>query len=246
MKILKYKKLSNGQYKLTLENCQEVQLYEETILKYEFLLHGIIDNIDEAREYDKQWNIYYVALKILKARFKSSKDLRDTLLKKEYPADLVDATIDKLLQQGYLNDASFAKSYINNQIVTSSRGPLRITKDLLSKGISSDIINNEISIFTEDVQIEKINKVISVSLKSNKTRGGGVLKNKIVNDLVGLGYELSVINKVIKDYKFDNDEIIAKREYEKLYRKYSRKYSGKELEYKIKEKLYQKGLTYED
>ena len=67
-----------------------------------------------------------------------------------------------------------------------------------------------------------------------------------MNDLINSGYSLSVINKVISLYEFGNNEDIAKKEYDKLYRKYSRKYSGKELEYKIKEKLYQKGLSYED
>ena len=38
----------------------------------------------------------------------------------------------------------------------------------------------------------------------------------------------------------DND--IYKQEYDKLYRKLSKKYEGKLLEYKIKEKLYQKGF----
>ena len=47
------------------------------------------------------------------------------------------------------------------------------------------------------------------------------------------------------DRSFNDTSDIAKREYEKLYKRLSRKYSGKELEYKIKEKLYQKGLSYE-
>ena len=47
------------------------------------------------------------------------------------------------------------------------------------------------------------------------------------------------------NYNFNDTSDIAKREYEKLYTRLSRKYSGKELEYKIKEKLYQKGLSYE-
>lgn len=248
MKILKYKKMTNGRYKLELEHLEELQLYEETILKYELLLKKEIDNplLTEINEYDKEWDIYYVALKSLKSRFKSSSDLRDILLKREYPIELVDKTIHKLLEQGYLNDESFARGYINNQIITSSRGPLRIIKDLNNKGISQDIISREIAAFTEEMQIEKMNKIISTSLKSNRTRGGVILRNKIINDLVTSGYEISVINKVIDNYEFGNDNNIAKREYEKLYRKYSRKYNGKELEYKIKEKLYQKGLVYED
>ena len=125
MKILKYKKLSSGRYKLELEGSQAVELYEETILKFELLLKKKIDNLKmiEILEYDKEWDVYYVGLKALKDRFKSTQELRDYLIKKEYSYDLVDIVIEKLLKQGYLNDELFAKSYINNQMITSSRGP---------------------------------------------------------------------------------------------------------------------------
>ena len=247
MKILKYKKLSSGRYKLELEGSQAVELYEETILKFELLLKKKIDNLKmiEILEYDKEWDVYYVGLKALKSRFKSTQELRDYLIKKEYSYDLVDIVIEKLLKQGYLNDELFAKSYINNQMITSSRGPIKLSNELFSKGIDQSIVSKEILVFTDELQIEKINKIIRISLKSNRSRGGSVLKNKIINDLIVSGYDLSIINKVISDYEFDSNEEIAKKEYEKLYRKYSRKYSGRELEYKIKEKLYQKGLKYE-
>ena len=130
-------------------------------------------------------------------------------------------------------------------MITSSRGPIKLSNELFSKGIDQSIVSKEILVFTDELQIEKINKIIRISLKSNRSRGGSVLKNKIINDLIVSGYDLSIINKVISDYEFDSNEEIAKKEYEKLYRKYSRKYSGRELEYKIKEKLYQKGLKYE-
>lgn len=248
MKILKYKKLSSGRYKLELESCEAVELYEETILKFELLLKKKIDDYEMIKilEYDKELDVYYVGLKILKSKFKSVKELHDYLIKKEYSYDLVDIAIEKLLKQGYLNDELFARSYINNQIITSSRGPIKICNDLFGKGISQTIVNKEISLFTEDLQIKKINKIIMVALKNNRTRGGLVLKNKIINDLIVSGYDLSIINRVISDYEFSSNVDFAKKEYDKLYRKYSRKYSGKELEYKIKEKLYQKGLNYEE
>ena len=51
---------------------------------------------------------------------------------------------------------------------------------------------------------------------------------------------------MISSYEFENDSNIAKKEYDKLYKKYSRKYSGDELKYKIREKMYLKGLVYEE
>lgn len=248
MKILKYKKKKNGQYELELESGEKLSLYEEVILKYELLLKKKIDEKEREKILlsNQEYDVYYVALKSLKSRFKSEKDLRDFLLKKEYPQDYVDKAIQKLLKQGYLNDRNFAKAYINQQMITTSKGPRKLEKELLDKGVSSDIIYDELTVFTQDDQIEKIKKVASRAIRSNRSRGGAVLHKKIVHDLQTLGYDRSVIESVLSTLDFGDTKEIAKKEYEKLYRRLSRKYSGRELEYKIKEKLYQKGLYYED
>lgn len=247
MKIVKYKKGAKGIYKVELEDGRVLSLYEEVILKFELLLKKEILETDlkAINDYNLECDVYYVALNNIKSRFKSTYDLKEFLRKKEYPIDLIDKAVEKLLDQGYLNDRSYVRSYINNQIITTSKGPLKLMRELLDKKIESNIINEEMIVFDEDIQREKINKIISRGLKSNRTRGGNVLKQKIYNDLKLLGYDNSLVANVINNYSFENDFEIVKKEYDKLYRKLSRKYSGRELESKIREKLFQKGLKYE-
>lgn len=142
-----------------------------------------------------------------------------------------------------MNDRLFARSYINNQMITTSRGPIRIQRDLLDKKIDYNVINEELGVFSEEEQLMKIKKIISKKLQSNHSRGGYVLKQKVVNDVKLLGYDSLVISRVISEFDFSsNDEDIAKKEYNKLYKRLSHRYSGDELERKIREKLYQKGL----
>lgn len=248
MKILKYKKKKNGQYELMLESGEELSLYEDVILNFDLLLKKSIsdDERNMILQANQEYDVYYVALKSLKSRFKSVKDLRELLLKKQYPQELVEKAVSKLLGQGYLDDRSFAKAYINQQMITTSKGPKKIEKELLDKGVSSNIIFSEISVFTKEEQLPKIEKVANRLLKSNRSRGGSVLKRKIVHDLQVLGYDISNIEEVLSKKDFSDTKDISKREAEKLYRRLSKKYSGVELEYKIKEKLYQKGLYYED
>lgn len=248
MKILKYKKKRNGQYELQLESGEELILYEEVILKFELLLKKKIEQSEKEKVLlcNQEYDVYYVALKALKNRFRSVKDLKELLLKKEYPVEYVEKAIDKLLKQGYLNDQSFAKAYINNQMITSSKGPRKIEKELLDKGVQSDIIFKELEVFTKEEQISKIKKIATRLIKSNRSRGGAVLRRKITHDIQMTGYDVSLINSVLSTMEFGDTKDIAKKEYDKLYRRLSRKYSGRELDYKIKEKLYQKGLYYED
>ena len=246
LKIIKYKKSTNGKYKVYLEDGRELSLYEETILKFELLLKKEVLDIPKINDYNLEWDVYYVALKSLKSRFKSAKEIRDLLIKKEYPIDLVDNAINKLIKQGYLNDDSFTKGYINNQIMTTSKGPFKIRRELIDKGISSLIIDENLDLFDDVLQLERIEKLASKMLKSNRTKGGSVLRKKITNDLVNLGYDSELVYKVLSKYNFNDTREIAKKEYDKLYKKYSRKYEGEELNYKIKQAMYQKGLIYEE
>ena len=248
MKIIKYKKTSKGKYKIFLDNESELILYEDVILKFELLLKKEIDDssIFEINKFNQECDVYYVALDSINHRFKSIYDTKEFLLKKDYPIEMIDMAIDKLIKQGYLNDRSFAKSYVNNQIITTNKGPYKIRRELGEHRIDFDIIDQELLTFDVDTQIDKIKKVATRLYKSNRNRGGTVLKKKIVNDLVNLGYDNETILRVINEFDFSNNKDIANKEYEKLYKRLSKKYNGKELEYKIKEKLYQKGLYYED
>ena len=248
MNILKYKKMGNSKYKVELDDGTSLMLYEDVILKYQLLLSKKIDSsmMDDINKDNMKSDVYYVALSSIKSRMKSINDLREFLIRKEYPCDIVDEILEKLINQGYLNDEMFVKSFINNQMITTSNGPYKIKKELLDKKISSEIIDNNLEIFTDEEQIARIDKIISKRIKSNNSRGGYVLKNKIYNDLITLGYDSCLIKKEIDSTSFENDNNLAKKEYDKLKKKYSRKYSGNELERVIKEKLYLKGLCYEE
>lgn len=248
LKIIKYRKTSKGRYKIFLDNDSELTLYEDVILKFELLLKKEIveDDILEIEMFNQECDVYYVALESIKHRSKSVYDIKQFLLKKEYPIEMIEKAVNKLIGQGYLNDRSYAKSYINNQIVTTNKGPYKVSRELSEHKIDVNIIDQELVVFDIDTQLEKIRKVASRLYKSNRNKGGTVLKKKIVNDLINLGYDNHVILKVIDEFDFSNNKDIAKKEYDKLYKRLNRKYEGKELEYKIKEKMYQKGLYYED
>lgn len=248
MKILKYKRMSNGKYKLFLDDGSDVLLYEESILKFQLLLKGNISDLeyDDIIKYNNFCDVYYYGMKSLKSRFKSVKELKELLIKKNYLVEDIDMAIDKLLKQGYLDDNLFSLSYINNKIQTSNVGPFKIKRELLSKGVDCEFIDKNILTFSDDLQKKRVNTLINKFMRLNRSRGGNVLKNKISNDLINLGYDRSIIIEELNKYEFVCDKNIYDKEYAKLYSRLSKKYTGVELEYKIKQKLFQKGLYYEN
>lgn len=247
MKIIKYKKGSKGIYKVELSNGIVLALYEDTILKFNLLLSKEIleKDLDKIKLYDLECEVYYVALESIKARFKSEFELKKLLERKEYPDEYINKALQRLKKEGYLNDREFARSYINNQMITTNHGPNRIERDLFDKKIDSNIISDELVLFTEGEQVNRINKLITKKINSNYNKGGNVLKQKIANDLNLLGYDSFIVNRILNNYDFSIDYELAEREYNKLYKRLSKKYSGKELELRIKQGLYLKGLKYE-
>ena len=246
MKIIKYKKLKSEKYKVYLDNEEEIELYEDTILKYDLLIKKeITNNYNQILEYNANLDAYYITLKYLNIRARSKKEIRTYLLKKEFDENVINDTINKLEKQGYINDLSFAKMFLNNKLITTSNGPQKIKKELMQHNISIDDINNVLEDYTDDIQIEKINKQINRIIKSNRNKGNVYLKRKIYSELNNEGFKSSLIENAINNINLEDDSDLAKKEYEKLYIKLSRKYSGKELEMKINQKLYQKGFHYE-
>lgn len=108
-------------------------------------------------------------------------------------------------------------------------------------GVDSDSISNALVVFNDEVELEKIKKLVLKQIKTNSNKGEYLLKQKIFYNLSNLGYSKSLIQSVLDDVSF-NDSSLREKEYNKLYNKLSKKYSGSELEYRIKQGLYQKGF----
>ena len=247
MKILKFKKISNDKYKLYLDNNETITLYEDVIINNNLLLTKQIDNkeIKNLLNQNNEVYAYGLALKFISIRMRSKKEVYDYLLKKNISQYLIDIIIDKLLKEGYLNDFKFSCSYINDQMLLSNYGPYKIKNNLIKYGVDSDIINEAIEGIKEDVVIEKLSKLLEKQVKIKKG-STNLLKVKLVNYFINLGFDKEMIIKELDSYELKSDPEKLKHEYNKLYNKYKNKYEGSKLTYFIAQKLYSKGYTSDD
>ena len=243
VKVKKYTKKKNGLYHILFENGKVLDLYEEVILKYNLLIRPLdVTMMYEIEKYNQEWEVYYVALKYIKYKARTVDEVRVHLKKKEYPIDIINKILTKLESQGYLNDLSYSKSFLNMKILTTTR----VREDLRKRGVSSEIIEEVIEEYTDDIQREKIKKVISKKINSNHNKSARVLKVKIVSELLNDGFSRELVLEEIAKNPIKDSPDLVKREYQKIYNKLSRKYEGEELKYKIRQKMYQKGLNYEE
>lgn len=243
MLIEKIKRLKSGKYKLILDDGEVLTTYDDVIINNNLLYHKEIDNamylkIKSDNEY---YSLLDKAIKYISRRLRSEKEMYFYLESKTNDPLMIDSIIKELKRQNLINDYRFAQAYINDKLHLSSMGINKIKNDLLNLGVNESIIKDIFANTDNKSDIHKLEKMIIKRIRSNHKYSNNLLKQKIINEMLNLGYDKEDIICLFDKY-IENDSELYQREYEKIYRKFKDKYEGKELEYRVKQKLYMKGF----
>ncbi len=246
MKIVRYKKMSKGRYKLTLDNT-ELILYEDVILKNNLLRTSNInlELLEKVMNENIYYEIYNMALTYIEIKMRTSKEIKDYLNKKNFNTKLIDEVLDRLNKEGYLNEEKYIDAFVNDKVNLTNWGPYKIKKSLLDLELDETLINNKLNTINENIWNGKIEKIINKKLNSLKNKSNYMIKNKLKIDLYNLGYDNNSIEENLNNLNLNNNENI-KKEYSKAYNKYSKKYMDQELYQKVKSYLYRKGYKIEE
>lgn len=234
---MKVEKLKNGKYKLSNESIQ-IETYDEVIVKNNILYKQLNDELAQFIQKENQYyDDYFKALKLISKRLRSESEIRKSLNDSEYK----EIVIDKLKEENLINDARFTEAFILDKINFTKTGKNKIIKELLDHEIEEDIIYDSLSNIDNDIFLIQLEKLVRKRIQTNSKKSKTALKEKILYELISLGYEKEDILNYFDQY-YEESPQIFEQEYNKIKAKLSKKYEGRELEYKIKEKLYQKGF----
>ena len=247
MKINKFKKIGSNKYRIYFDN-ETLVIYEDVILKYNLLYKKDIDTdlLLQINEDNYKASIYDSAIRYIGIRMRSIKEVKEYLNKKKYDNKDIESVVNKLIEQGLLNDKKFAISYVNDKIYLTKSGPDKIKNELIKLGINEKDIHNVFNNIDNGALMDKLNKIIDKEIKLNIKLPINKMKNKIITRCINLGYKYEDIIEILNTCNLNSNSDI-KSEYDKLYKRYSNKYSDEyKLKTTIKSKLYQKGYSIEE
>ena len=87
---------------------------------------------------DLAWRTRQAALEHLAYRPRSVDELRRRLLRKDLPADVVDACLADLQERGWLDDDAFAATFVRERIRRKPRGRRGLVSELRSRGVGAE------------------------------------------------------------------------------------------------------------
>lgn len=246
LKIIKFKKISSSKYKIFFDSGENITLHEDIIIKHNLIATKCLDdNYEEVINDNNNYIIYDMVLKYISNKMKCESEIRNYLNNKNIDEKLCNEIIYKLKSNGLLDDRKYIKSYISDKVHLNNFGLNKIRNELINLKLDKEIIEEEISIYPREEIMNNLNKMINKKIRTNRTYGGNILKQKIISEFVNKGYNKEDILEVLNSINLNSDELYDK-EYNKLYNKYKNKYSDSELNYYIKQKLYSKGLKKSD
>ena len=93
---------------------------------------------------------YNKALGLISRRLRSEWEIREYLQSKKYDPEQVDQTVTRLYTRQWLNDAAFARMWVENRRLLKSASARRITQELKAKHVKEDIIRGALEEVTNE------------------------------------------------------------------------------------------------
>ena len=245
MKIISIKKSGESKYKIMLEPDLNINIYDNVILNNNLLFKKELDNVllEKIKNENEIEEVYYKVVNFISKKIRSRKEIIAYLNKLDISINLKENIINRLESNLLINDEMYAKAYVHDKVYLSNDGPNKIKYNLIENGISDNIVSKLIFEIEENIIKEKLEKLIIKKIKSNSNKSNYVLKQKILLEMINLGYDKCDIEEIINNNLSTNQSLVIKKEYDKLYRKLSSKYTGEELIRNTYYKLRQKGFS---
>lgn len=135
---------------------------------------------------------YQAAIQFLSRREYAAKELADKLIQQRHDKGVVEELLKQLQEKDYQSDARYCEMLVRTRI-RQHYGPVKIAYELKQKGISTALINKELSQYEDDWA------TIVRELVDKKQRGSQPLSvDKLTQFLLNKGFSYSHIKSMSK------------------------------------------------
>ena len=127
------------------------------------------------------------------------KDVRDKLKTFEISEEEKAKILDYLLDNRFVNDERFAKSFVRGKVNQSGWGVNKIRFHLIQKGIDKDIIEEALGQTDEEAYRQRLIDILKTKAKTVKAANDFEKKRKLAAYAMQKGFEGSLVWETLND-----------------------------------------------
>lgn len=97
---------------------------------------------------------YGKAVQLLASRPHFRRELQAKLAQRDFPSEEISAALDRLAQQGYLDDSKTAVSFVEQRLARGSEGRLRLKAELEKRGAPKEAVDAALATLVPEDDLE--------------------------------------------------------------------------------------------
>ena len=200
-----------NQYTLTLDDSRSFSVHKEVIAKYG-LKSGM--DIDEEQLQSRIWEANVktasdLALNYLGYRTRTKKQLCDYLKRKGFDQPVIEETVRKMEEYGFLNDEEFARRWVQSKKTGKPTGRRKVAYELKIKGIPQDIVESALDTLTLEEERTQAIKLAEKAALKYKELPHRERMAKISQVLMRRGFDWEVVGWVLRHLPDDEESGIG-------------------------------------
>lgn len=236
-------------YLLVLDDDERLYVTEDTIVRFMLSKGKDLDEetLAEVKEfaqfsYGKNLALYYLSFKL-----RTCREIRDYLIKHEIEEERIEAVIDHLCQDKWLDDRRYVQQTFEQNAHAGDKGFLALKQKLQQKGITTQLISEVACDYDFSEVADRVARKLYRQHEGKHSQKG--LEMKIAQVMVTRGFSYEEARRAIAQLEIESDEEaeldLLYHEADKYHRKYSRRYEGYELKQRLVQALARKGFTFD-
>ncbi|MCK8061709.1 MULTISPECIES: regulatory protein RecX [unclassified Fusibacter] len=187
-------KLKRGVYALRFGARQvmvsETQLVQHHLYKGQEIEEGLIKVLE--KEFLNS-QCLHKSIDIISRRNHFVKELRTKLLQKEFDREVIDDTIDRLIDEGYMDELETARQLVAVRSETDSKSKIKMR--LIQRGCPENIVDLVLQDGTGD-EFEKAMTAARKKLRQLEGEPEDKQKEKLMRNLLSKGFDYGVVRRV--------------------------------------------------
>ena len=138
------------------------------------------------------------AIRLINYRDRSVSEIRQRLIRDDFPEEIVEEVTDQLSRTGLLNDEKFSRDWIKARSASKPMGKARLAWELRSKGVDASTVDQALEELDDETEYD-----LALSAAVRKLRkmdcADPLTKNRLSSFLRRRGFDWDTISRVIDE-----------------------------------------------
>jgi regulatory protein len=140
-----------------------------------------------------------IVLTRLTAKARSRQELAEALASRDVPTDVADRVLDRFTDVGLVDDAAFARSWVESRQARRGLSRRALADELRRKGIADEIVSDSLADIDDETEYTAARALVEKKLRSTRVADPRARWRQLVGLLARRGYSSGLAMRVVRD-----------------------------------------------